>query len=103
MVANGFTPETLSVQEGETIRFVFANRDTVFHEALFADEETQDRHGQHHAGGHGEAARVEVSPGQSAELAYSFERAGSLLIGCHEPGHWEAGMKAVITVSRAST
>jgi uncharacterized cupredoxin-like copper-binding protein len=32
------------------------------------------------------------------ELKHAFTESGTVLLGCHEPGHWEAGMKATITV-----
>ena len=39
------------------------------------------------------------SPGATGELVYTFTRPGTVLIGCHEPGHYALGMRAVITVS----
>lgn len=41
---------------------------------------------------------VVVEPGETVELTYTFETAGPLVIGCHEPGHWEAGMRLDIDV-----
>lgn len=32
-------------------------------------------------------------------LEYTFERAGEILAGCHEPGHYEAGMVTSMTVA----
>ena len=46
----------------------------------------------------GEAA-VEVAPGETATLVYTFDEPGTLLIGCHVPGHYAAGMKGTITVT----
>ena len=31
-------------------------------------------------------------------MTYTFKGGESLLIGCHQPGHYEAGMKVSLTV-----
>ena len=41
---------------------------------------------------------VSVEPGATGELTFTFGKPTQLIIGCHEPGHYEAGMKAVISV-----
>ena len=40
-----------------------------------------------------------VMPGKMASTTTSFPATGMLEIGCHEPGHYEAGMKVVLTVA----
>ena len=40
-----------------------------------------------------------VQPGQTGPMTHTFTESGTVLIGCHEPGHWEAGMKATIKVT----
>jgi uncharacterized cupredoxin-like copper-binding protein len=40
-----------------------------------------------------------LEPGDTGELTHTFDEAGEILIGCHLPGHYEAGMKSTITVS----
>lgn len=40
-----------------------------------------------------------LDPGKKGELTYTFDQPGSFLIGCHQPGHYEAGMRVAITVS----
>jgi uncharacterized cupredoxin-like copper-binding protein len=40
---------------------------------------------------------VSVEPGDTVELVHTFE-AVSTRIGCHGPGHWEAGMKMDIDI-----
>jgi uncharacterized cupredoxin-like copper-binding protein len=39
-----------------------------------------------------------VQPGQTATLTHTFTTAGSTIIGCHEPGHYQAGMKLTVIV-----
>jgi uncharacterized cupredoxin-like copper-binding protein len=42
---------------------------------------------------------VTVEPGESKDLVYIFDAPGKVLIGCHEPGHYDDGMKATVTVT----
>ena len=42
---------------------------------------------------------VVLEPGETIEITHTFESAGQLMVGCHEPGHWEAGMKMEIDVA----
>ena len=47
---------------------------------------------------HGHATSSASRPGETGSLSMTFAEARSLLIGCHEPGHYEAGMRATLTV-----
>lgn len=103
MVDTAFVPESIRVKRGETIRFVFANEGRVTHDAFIGDRQAQKDHedGEHSSGhGHGSDAEdaVTVKPGETGELIYTFDSPKTLEIGCHEPGHYEAGMKIEITV-----
>ena len=42
---------------------------------------------------------ISVKPGKTGKLTMTFQQAGMLEIGCHEPGHYEAGMKATVNVA----
>ena len=42
---------------------------------------------------------ITVEPGSSGEITHTFTESGTILIGCHEPGHWEAGMKSTIAIT----
>ena len=55
-----------------------------------------DMGGMHHEGAD---TAVTVNPGETKDLTTTFDRAGTVIIGCHQPGHYEAGMKATVTVS----
>jgi uncharacterized cupredoxin-like copper-binding protein len=49
---------------------------------------------------HDSAAGVSVEPGQTETFDYTFDHADEeMLAGCHEPGHYEAGMVATIAVT----
>lgn len=83
-----FTEPAGDVRAGETVRLVFRNLDAIPHEAVL---EVEDGEQEHDHAAHGDAA-VSVPPGATAEIVHTF---GSepLVVGCHLPGHWEAGMK----------
>lgn len=114
MVDIAFTPTELSVAKGETVRFVFANEGKVTHEALVGTPAEQKDHekkmagddaksGDHDMGGMGggddDKAAVTVEPGEKGDLTHRFDEAGTFEIGCHEPGHYDAGMKITVTVT----
>ena len=102
MVDIAFEPDALEVRSGETVRFVFTNQGEMPHDAFIGDEEAQADHeaemresDEGHGGGHGtddEENAVTVEPGDTAELTYTFERGATVEIGCHQPGHYDAGM-----------
>ena len=73
------------------------------HEFYLGDAEAQEDHGEEMAdmGGemHDEEDGIAVEPRATGTLEYTFEQAGEKLAGCHEPGHYEAGMVASMTVA----
>lgn len=106
MVDIAFEPSEVEVAAGETVRFVFTNTGAVAHDAFIGDAEAQAAHGEEMAesqdGGHGEEEEnaITVEPGETGELTYEFtEDDDGLLIGCHQPGHYEAGMVVTIDLT----
>jgi uncharacterized cupredoxin-like copper-binding protein len=104
MVDIAFAPESIDVAAGETVRFVFTNSGEVAHDAFIGDSTAQDDHAADMAddhGGHDEDGEgITVEPGDTAELTHTFgAEDDGLLIGCHQPGHYEAGMVATIDVT----
>jgi cation-transporting ATPase V len=100
-----YRPDRFSVHTGETVRFVFRNQAAITHEAFIGDAAAQAAHERAMARGGGMAGmggmaapEVVVAPHGTGTLDYTFTKAGQLLIGCHERGHYAAGMRAVITV-----
>lgn len=87
---------------GETVLFEVTNAGAVRHELYLGDAEAQQDHAEEMAEmdgmSHDEPGGVSVEPGATATLEYTFEEAGEILAGCHEPGHYEAGMVVAITV-----
>jgi uncharacterized cupredoxin-like copper-binding protein len=97
-----FEPAEFTVQAGETVRFEVTNAGQIVHEFLIGDETAQDEFEMEMSEGdgmaHGTDAGVSVEPGQTETFDYTFDEAGQLLAGCHEPGHYDSGMVADITV-----
>ncbi len=104
-----FSPDPFEVQAGSTVRFEFTNVGVVEHEAVIGDLHAQDEAetamaemadgSDHNEGAHGEGASIVLGPGESGELVVTFDEAGELIIGCHVPGHWEAGMRAALVAA----
>ena len=106
-----FSPNTFDVRVGDTVTFVFTNFGREVHDAFIGDRAAQEQHenemrqaegdGHAHDHAHAHEGGVTVSPGQSGTLQYSFDKAGTLEIGCHQPGHYAAGMIAALNVKPA--
>ncbi|MBA3689115.1 MAG: hypothetical protein H0W81_09850 [Chloroflexi bacterium] len=97
-----FEPASFTVQAGEVVRFEVTNAGKGVHEFLIGEEAAQDEFEMEMSEGdgmqHDSDAGVSVEPGQSETFDYTFQEAGQLLAGCHEPGHYVGGMVATITV-----
>jgi uncharacterized cupredoxin-like copper-binding protein len=97
-----FQPNAFEVSVGETVRFEVTNADTIRHEFFIGDEDAQDDHEAEmvEMGGmlHDEPNGISVEPGEVKGLEHTFDAAGSVLIGCHEAGHYAGGMVATVTV-----
>ncbi len=89
-------------QVGETVRFEVTNEGAIVHEFYLGDEEEQAHHAEEMAEmgmSHDDPNGVAVEPGATETLEYTFAQAGEILAGCHEPGHYEAGMAASMNVA----
>ena len=88
-----FTPNTIQVRKGETIRFILTNSGTVTHEFMVgpADKVAADD-------GDGKITLEadKLDKGSTNELVYTFDGPGPYAFACHEPGHFEAGMAGTI-------
>ena len=113
MVDIAYSPTAVQVKEGETVRFEFTNNGKVAHDAFIGDEMAQADHeeemsriassmdgsGMGHGSHGGDSEAITVEPGKTGELEHTFDQAGDYQIGCHEPGHYKAGMKIAVTVT----
>jgi uncharacterized cupredoxin-like copper-binding protein len=97
-----YRPTEVAVKAGETVRLVFHNAGQIPHDAYLGDEAAQMDHEKEMATGamhkNGPDA-ITVAPGQTGELTHTFKSGQSILIGCHQPGHYAAGMKLKVDVA----
>ena len=96
-------PAAMTVPAGVPVTFVVTNRGATDHEFYLGDEGAQAEH-EKEMGAMGGMSRddpagIGLKPGETKELTYTFTAAGKVLAGCHEVGHYGAGMKAEVTVA----
>ena len=89
---------------GGTVTFEVTNEGLARHEFYLGDEEAQMHHAEEMADMgsgmmHDEEDGITVEPGDTKTLEYTFHAAGVILAGCHEPGHYEAGMSVPMMVA----
>lgn len=122
-----FTPKSIDIKAGETVRFVLVNKGQLLHEFNLGDAAMHARHqqemlkmqqsgmltptgmkemdhgtmsGMGHEMKHDDPNSVLVEPGKTAELTWTFTQATSLEFACNIPGHYQAGMVGKLTVSQ---
>lgn len=119
-----FDPKTIAVQVGETVKFVVTNEGKVTHEFSLGDKAEQAEHEktmqamqhmsmpgmtiQDMGGMQGmsmmgsDPNSITLAVGQTGSLIWTFTHAGTVEYGCHEPGHFVAGMVGTLTIEPAS-
>ena len=115
-----FLPDPVDVVPGETVLLHVVNGGLVVHEAVIGDQTVQD------AWEAAEGAAADPPPGPTPVVAVPAEVAGirvvvesgkrvdvmwtvppspasvrALVLGCHIPGHWAQGMRALFRVAEA--
>jgi uncharacterized cupredoxin-like copper-binding protein len=99
-----YAPEKLTVKSGQTVRFIVTDAGKLKHEFAIGDAEEQRQHAEMMKEmpdmKHDEGNAVSLEPGQTKELIWRFAKPGNVEIACHIPGHYEAGMHAIVAVAR---
>lgn len=97
-----FTPGKVSFKEGETVRIVVRNAGQVMHELVIGDPASLAEHAEMMIKfpnmEHDEPYMAHVPPGETAEIVWTFNRAGEFEFACLLPGHYQAGMLASVAV-----
>jgi uncharacterized cupredoxin-like copper-binding protein len=101
-----FVPDRIEVRAGELVAFVVTNPNDIPHELSMGTEADQvAHHAMHMAAAASAQAQVPhggygifLSPYETGVVSYRFDTPGKVLLGCHLPGHWEAGMVATVVV-----
>ena len=99
-----FHSSLINAKQGETIRFVAKNSGKVKHEMVLGTEKDLKDHYEvmkkNPEMEHADANMVTVAPGQTGEIIWQFTKAGKVDFGCLQPGHYDAGMKGLVNVSK---
>ncbi|MBX9793181.1 MAG: cupredoxin family protein [Burkholderiaceae bacterium] len=100
-----FSPASVSVKQGETVRFVVKNSGQVKHEMVLGTEKELREHYEvmkkNPEMEHADENMVTVAPGKAGEIVWQFTKAGKIDFACLQPGHYDAGMKGAVTVAAA--
>ncbi len=98
-----YTPDTITVRRGETVKFVVKGTDNMPHELVLGDAKTLKEHAElmrrHPDMEHEDPNMAKGAPGGTGTLIWKFSRAGTVEFACLIPGHYEAGMRGRIRVS----
>ena len=98
-----FTPDTIEVKQGETIRLVIHNTGHVLHELVIGTKKELETHAalmlKFPDMQHDEPYMAHVAPGTSGQLIWVFNRAGNFDFACLIPSHYQAGMVGKIHVA----
>ncbi|HET7527745.1 MAG TPA: cupredoxin family protein [Burkholderiaceae bacterium] len=98
-----FTPDTLTVRHGETVRLVFRNEGKQLHEFVLGTQKELEEHAalmvKFPNMEHDEPYMVHVPAGKTGEIVWTFNRVGDFDFACLIPGHYQAGMVGKVSVS----
>jgi uncharacterized cupredoxin-like copper-binding protein len=98
-----FKPSDIRVKQGETIRFVLKNTDSVKHEfSLGTPQELLEHYEvmkKFPDMEHDEPNKISLAPGKQGEVIWQFTQAGPVDFACLHVGHFDAGMKGQVKVA----
>ncbi|CAG9166429.1 cupredoxin domain-containing protein [Cupriavidus pinatubonensis] len=97
-----FTPDSITVKRGETVRFVVRNVGKLEHEMVIGTASELKEHAQMMrsmaAARHAGPNQVTLAPGQQGELIWQFDGPGTVDFACLVPDHFDAGMVGKVVV-----
>jgi uncharacterized cupredoxin-like copper-binding protein len=88
-----FIPDQISVTRGETVKFLLTNEGTAVHEFAVGPSDKVDAD---EVDGKLVVEADEIDGHHLKTVTYTFDGAGPYSFACHEPGHFEAGMRGTI-------
>ena len=98
-----FTPDRIDVRRGETLRLRVRNTGKVMHEFVIGTQAENAKHAELMIKfpnmEHDEPYMAHVAPGQTGEIVWTFNRAGTFEFACLIAGHYQAGMVGTINVT----
>ena len=97
-----YSPDQISVKEGETIRFVVKNTGKLKHELVLGTQKELKEHAalmqKFPEMEHADANMLSLLPGKTGEIVWQFANSGTVDFACLQPGHMEAGMAGKVAV-----
>ena len=97
-----FEPADITVAAGETVTFRLSNDGALVHDFTLGDQATLDEHeaemSEMDGMAHDEPNVATIPAGETIEITWTFGDEGTVLVGCHQPGHYSAGMTGRIRV-----
>lgn len=98
-----FTPASISVKRGETVKFEIRNTGKIKHEMVIGSMAELKEHAElmrkFPEMEHAEPNQLTLDPGKSGALVWQFTKAGTVDFACLQPGHFEAGMAGKVKVT----
>lgn len=100
-----FTPDKITVKQGETVKFIVINHGKILHEMVIGTEKELKEHAELMKKfpnmEHDEPYMAHVQPGKSEQIVWTFNKPGDFDFACLMAGHYEAGMNGKIKVVAA--
>jgi uncharacterized cupredoxin-like copper-binding protein len=100
-----FFPSGANVTKGETVTFRVTNTGKIPHDFVLGDTRMQDEHEEEMAEMDGDMAMHDepnafvVEPGETKDMTWHMTGDGDILFGCHQTGHYAAGMKGTVFIT----
>lgn len=99
-----FTPNSITVKQGEQIRFMLRNNGQLDHEIVLGTLQENLKHAEQMKKNpdmeHDDPNAKRLAPKQTGEILWRFTKAGTFDFSCLIPGHRESGMSGDIAVSQ---
>jgi uncharacterized cupredoxin-like copper-binding protein len=99
-----FEPSGIDVSAGETVTFVVTNTGQEVHEFTLGNAAVQQEHAEamaHMPAGmaHNTPNSITPQPGETEQLTWRFGDTATLEYACHQPDHYQAGMRGEVTIA----
>jgi uncharacterized cupredoxin-like copper-binding protein len=92
-------PQLATFRVGQPYVFAVGNEGAAAHEFVIEPAGAVDKPLAAEVNGEDRESEIEdITPGETAELEWTFTEPGRYQFACHLPGHYEAGMKIEVVV-----
>lgn len=97
-----FTPDNLTIKQGETVKFIITNQGKILHEMVIGTLKDLQEHAEMMRKmpdmQHDDPNMVRIKPSSTGEILWTFNKSGHFDFACLQPGHSEAGMIGKLNV-----